>query len=150
VFHCALSQVRGPKAALQYVRERERLIGAGSTAVVGGLDDLDGNTVGKEKGKGAIGEMLKKDRGEQLGREGKGVLRHEVEEGEEGWEDVDREGEVVINAGEGDVKELGVGEEDGKQRVLVLEGGFGGWQALYGEDPRLTEAYNKELWEDEY
>lgn len=27
VFHCALSQQRGPKAALRYLRERERLLG---------------------------------------------------------------------------------------------------------------------------
>jgi rhodanese-related sulfurtransferase len=27
IFHCALSQVRGPAAALRYLRERERLIG---------------------------------------------------------------------------------------------------------------------------
>ena len=27
VFHCALSQVRGPAAALRYLRERERLVG---------------------------------------------------------------------------------------------------------------------------
>ncbi|KAA8564183.1 hypothetical protein MFRU_065g00270 [Monilinia fructicola] len=29
VFHCALSQQRGPSAALRYIRERERLMGAG-------------------------------------------------------------------------------------------------------------------------
>src|SRR6201996_4721979 len=28
VFHCALSQQRGPAAALRYLRERERLLGA--------------------------------------------------------------------------------------------------------------------------
>jgi rhodanese-related sulfurtransferase len=28
VFHCALSQQRGPSAALKYLRERERLVGA--------------------------------------------------------------------------------------------------------------------------
>ena len=28
VFHCALSQQRGPSAALRYVRERQRLLGA--------------------------------------------------------------------------------------------------------------------------
>lgn len=28
VFHCALSQVRGPSSALRYLRERERLLGA--------------------------------------------------------------------------------------------------------------------------
>ena len=27
IFHCALSQVRGPKAAAQYMRERNRLLG---------------------------------------------------------------------------------------------------------------------------
>jgi hypothetical protein len=30
VFHCALSQIRGPSAALRYVRERERLVGEGA------------------------------------------------------------------------------------------------------------------------
>ncbi|KAF4637535.1 hypothetical protein G7Y89_g517 [Cudoniella acicularis] len=30
VFHCALSQQRGPSAALRYIRERERLVGQGS------------------------------------------------------------------------------------------------------------------------
>ncbi|KAB8292578.1 hypothetical protein EYC80_008283 [Monilinia laxa] len=29
VFHCALSQQRGPSAALRYIRERERLVGTG-------------------------------------------------------------------------------------------------------------------------
>ncbi|PWW74349.1 hypothetical protein C7212DRAFT_212141 [Tuber magnatum] len=72
VFHCALSQQRGPSAALKYLRERERL-------------------------------------GDQ----------HE----------------------EGKVK---------KQEVLVLEGGFVAWQAKYGNDERLTENYNKELWEAGY
>ena len=28
VFHCALSQQRGPSAALRYLRERKRLLGA--------------------------------------------------------------------------------------------------------------------------
>lgn len=29
VFHCALSQQRGPKGALQYLRERDRMVGQG-------------------------------------------------------------------------------------------------------------------------
>jgi rhodanese-related sulfurtransferase len=32
VFHCALSQVRGPKAALEYLRTKERLEGGEGTA----------------------------------------------------------------------------------------------------------------------
>ncbi len=41
------------------------------------------------------------------------------------------------------------GEEEGKKgpEVCVLEGGFGMWQARYGEDERLTEAYLKDLWD---
>ncbi|KAF2198673.1 Rhodanese-like protein [Delitschia confertaspora ATCC 74209] len=70
VFHCALSQVRGPKAALGYLRERRRLGG---------------------------------------GKKGK--------------------------------KE---------QRVVVLEGGFTKWQEKYGEDKRLTEGYQKDIWEFGY
>ncbi|RQM07969.1 hypothetical protein DH86_00000857 [Scytalidium sp. 3C] len=33
VFHCALSQQRGPSAALQYLRTRERLLGTPATVV---------------------------------------------------------------------------------------------------------------------
>lgn len=68
IFHCALSQVRGPSAALKYARERQRLLG-------------------KEKG-----------------------------------------------------------SQD--QKVCVLEGGFTMWQARYGEDTSLTEAYVKDIWQD--
>lgn len=41
VFHCALSQQRGPSAALKYLRERERLFGAGSTVrvITDNIDD---------------------------------------------------------------------------------------------------------------
>ncbi|KAK5015783.1 Rhodanese-like domain-containing protein [Cryomyces antarcticus] len=44
VFHCALSQQRGPSAALRYVRERNRLLGIdpndekGNNATMGGRD----------------------------------------------------------------------------------------------------------------
>ena len=43
----------------------------------------------------------------------------------------------------------GVGEAEGKEgpEVCVLEGGFGMWQARYGEDERLTEGFVKDLWE---
>ena len=70
IFHCALSQQRGPSAALKYAREREGLAG----------------------------------------------------------------------------KLLGDGESK-NQEVCVLVGGFNMWQAKYGEDERLTEAYAKDIWE---
>ncbi|RPB03725.1 hypothetical protein L873DRAFT_1668581 [Choiromyces venosus 120613-1] len=90
VFHCALSQQRGPSAALKYLRERERLFGKESTVATGGVN------------------------------------------GEE---------EVIVEGEGGGAK---------KQEVLVLDGGFVEWQARYGNDKRLTENYNKELWEAGY
>lgn len=33
VFHCALSQQRGPSAALRYVRERERILGVEASKI---------------------------------------------------------------------------------------------------------------------
>jgi len=32
IFHCALSQQRGPKSALRYLRERERMLGSSSSS----------------------------------------------------------------------------------------------------------------------
>jgi hypothetical protein len=48
VFHCALSQVRGPKAAAQYMRERNRLLGP----QVAGRGDI-GKTLTKSKAENA-------------------------------------------------------------------------------------------------
>lgn len=67
VFHCALSQQRGPSAALRYARERESTLGA---------------------------------------------------------------------------------EDNQKQQVFVLEGGFVEWQQKYGNDTKLTEAYAADIWEE--
>jgi rhodanese-related sulfurtransferase len=54
VFHCALSQQRGPSAALRYLREKERLEGVGQTGSKGVVEekgagvDKDGKDAGKE------------------------------------------------------------------------------------------------------
>lgn len=82
VFHCALSQQRGPSAALRYLREKGRLEGEG--------------------GEGKSGEE-----------------------------------------GEGE-------KQGGKQKVVVLRGGFTEWQEKYGRDERLTEGWRKDVWEDGY
>ena len=39
VFHCALSQQRGPSAALRYLRERDRLLGSSTLKLGGGEQD---------------------------------------------------------------------------------------------------------------
>lgn len=72
VFHCALSQQRGPSAALKYIREKD--------------------------------EMLNR---------------------------------------------VGAGEGKKEQKVFVLDRGFVGWQEVFGTDERLTEAYVKDLWENQ-
>lgn len=79
VFHCMLSQQRGPSAALKFAR--------------------------------AMRDKEEKER-KELEKQGK-------------------EGEPVRK----------------QSNVYVLEGGFGMWQARYGEDERLTEGYVKDLWE---
>lgn len=86
VFHCMLSQQRGPSAALKVARAMR--------------DETD--------------------------KEGK----EEAKEGKEGAKDGKSEQEKKL------------------PEVCVLEGGFGMWQARYGEDERLTEGYVKDLWED--
>ncbi|KAL2061499.1 hypothetical protein VTL71DRAFT_6876 [Oculimacula yallundae] len=103
VFHCALSQQRGPSAALKYIRERDRLLG------------LNANL----QSESGIGQVLKKNKEEN------------VKEGEKdgAWEDV---------------------EEKKEQKVYILDRGFVGWQEQYGEDPRLTEGYRKEIWKEGY
>ncbi|KAF2180575.1 Rhodanese-like protein [Zopfia rhizophila CBS 207.26] len=90
VFYCALSQQRGPSAALRYLRERRRL-------------------EPKEEDVGA------------------------------------KEGETKI---EGEDVKGGEGKKE--QKVVVLEGGFTKWQEKYGEDKRLTEGYQKDIWEFGY
>lgn len=80
VFHCALSQQRGPGAALRYLRERERLLGAVSKTA--------------EKARMASGD----EKGEELGGEekdgeggrGRGVKEQKVyilDRGFVGWQE---------------------------------------------------------------
>lgn len=95
VFHCALSQQRGPSAALRYLREKERL---DPTVWVG---------------EGAEGAEGKVEEGEAKGGEG----------GSEGKR---------------------------KQKVVVLQGGFTEWQEKYGADEKLTEGWQKDIWEMGY
>jgi len=80
VFHCALSQQRGPSAALRYLRERDKALAKDTTE--------------------------KKAEDEQ--------------------------------------------KEDRKQNVYVLEGGFVKWQEKFGDDERLTEGYQKDIWQDNW
>lgn len=74
-------------------------------------------------------------------KKNKEVAEKEKEKGDEdtekddAWEDVGEEQE---------------GKEGKEQKVYVLDRGFVGWQERYGEDPRLTEGYRKEIWKEGY
>jgi len=67
VFHCALSQQRGPTAALRYLRERERLL----------------------SGKGAVGKKMKKTAVEDEAKKREMAEDEAGKEGKEEWEYVD-------------------------------------------------------------
>ncbi|KAF1995408.1 hypothetical protein P154DRAFT_580847 [Amniculicola lignicola CBS 123094] len=108
VFHCMLSQQRGPSAALRYLREKGRLDHLGITTSKG---------VGEE-GNEAV------EKGQLENKEGEPAEQAEGAEGAEG--------------------------KRKRQKVVVLDGGFGKWQEKYGEDGNLTEAYQKDIWEFGY
>ncbi|EXJ81017.1 hypothetical protein A1O3_07305 [Capronia epimyces CBS 606.96] len=84
VFHCMLSQQRGPKAALSYARAKQRA-----------------------------------------------EAKERASEDKESAHDHDQKQEQ---------------KKPVAQEICILEGGFGSWQALYGEDPRLTVDYHPDLW----
>ncbi|ETI27458.1 hypothetical protein G647_09648 [Cladophialophora carrionii CBS 160.54] len=90
IFHCMLSQQRGPKAALAYARAKQ------------------------------------------------------AAQQKEANEAADAEAAAAAE----EAKEHGTGETKQllKQEVCVLDGGFGAWQATFGEDPRLTADYQPDIW----
>ena len=124
VFHCALSQQRGPTAALRYLRERDRGIKN---------EKLDG-----EKGPPGIGirdgSIRKIASPASKEEEVKAEIEKVLESPESGG-----------NSGSG----LKAPHSESKdQEVYVLDKGFVGWQEKYGNDERLTEGYAADIWTD--
>ena len=126
VFHCALSQQRGPAAALRYMRERESKMKDGTT--------------GKETGPPRIGikngsvQMVSSPASKE--QEIKAEIEKALQAPETG---------VKSNSTPGS---LSSGPKE--QEVYVLDKGFVGWQEKYGNDERLTEAYIEDIWTDSY
>lgn len=95
VFHCALSQVRGPKAAAQYMRERHRLLGPQGA----GRGDV-GKTLSKSnvQGEATDGEASESKDGEWVDekimdeKEEASKLKEQkvyvLDKGFEGWQEV--------------------------------------------------------------
>lgn len=121
VFHCALSQQRGPSAALRYLRERESKRKTGK--------------VEKETGPPGIGIR-------------NGAIQ-KVSPPASKEQQVKSELEKVLDAPESGVKGGSMPEASSKeQEVYVLDLGFVGWQEKYGKDTRLTEDYAEDIWID--
>lgn len=127
IFHCALSQQRGPNAALRYLRERDRILAtdaaaagetttAGPTLVGVAAADVDGVGAGESGGVSAADAAVA----------------------------------AAAAATAGTREEGGEGKGKKTQQVLVLDRGFVGWQEEFGTDERLTEGYREELWKDGY
>ncbi|KAH0831622.1 hypothetical protein AYO21_01820 [Fonsecaea monophora] len=92
IFHCMLSQQRGPKAALAYARAKQRA---------------------------------------------------DAKEAREQAQSKEKAGEDKMEEGQQQQQQQ---ESLSSQEVCVLEGGFGSWQARFGEDSRLTADYQPDLW----
>ena len=124
VFHCALSQQRGPTAALRYLKERDRSIKTGK--------------VDRKKDPPKIGirdgSLQKVASPASKEEELKGEIEKVLESPESG-----------ANSGSG-LKAPHHGPKD--QEVYVLDKGFVGWQENYGNDERLTEGYVADIWAD--
>lgn len=106
VFHCALSQQRGPSAALRYLREKKSSDLAGKTS--------DGSTA--EVADTEVDEEEKADAGKEDVVEKVGV---------EGEKQAKRETAVLKNA-----EPIPEPRDTEKQEVYVLDGGFVKWQEM--------------------
>ena len=126
IFHCALSQQRGPAAALRYMRERE--------------SKMKNEMMGKETGPPRVGI-----------KNGSVQMVSSLASKEQG---VREEIEKALHASETGVKgnstPKSLSPAPRVQEVYVLDKGFVGWQEKYGKDERLTEAYIEDIWTDFY
>lgn len=124
VFHCALSQQRGPTAALRYMRERESKMKEGKMDKETGPPGIGINNGSLQK----ISSPASKE------------------------QDVKGEIEKVLDSPESGIKTGSIlkapSPESKEQEVYVLDKGFVGWQEKYGKDERLTEAYAADIWID--
>lgn len=106
VFHCALSQQRGPSAALRYLREKES----------GDLAEKGVDRSRNEEDGGAVDEKEKADAGKE------DVVK---DVGVEGEKQTERETAVLKDA-----EQTPGPRETKEQEVYILDGGFVKWQEM--------------------
>ena len=126
VFHCALSQQRGPAAALQYLRERERKMKAGYLK--------------KETGPQGIGT-----KNDTVQMASDPASKEPKVKG-----DIEDAFDAPYTGVKSDSVRKTIPPEVKEQQIFVLDKGFVGWQEEYGKDERLTEAYAEDIWNDYY
>ena len=124
VFHCALSQQRGPAAALRYTRERK--------------DKMKKGNIAKETGPPAIGIRYGSVQKVSTPASKEQEIRGEIEKALDTSE-IGVESDSILQAPPPELKE---------QEIYVLDQGFVGWQEKYGKDERLTQAYAPDIWTD--
>ena len=124
VFHCALSQQRGPAAALRYMRERESKVKKGKMDKATGPPGIGIKNGGIKKvySPASNEQEVKEEIAKQLDPPDSGVKNAST-----------------LRAPSPESKE---------QEVYVLDKGFVGWQEKYGRDERLTKAYAADIWTD--
>lgn len=126
IFHCALSQQRGPTAASKYIRDRE------SKMKMGNIHDKPSPpAIGVRKG-----GIQKVSSPASKGQELRGEINKVLESQENG---ITEESSLENPS-----------PESREQEVFVLDMGFVGWQEKYGKDQRLTEAYAEDIWTNYY
>ena len=123
VFHCALSQQRGPAAALRYMEAKKSKLN---------------------------GEIEKVTSPPAIGIKNGTIQKVSTPASKE--QEVKREVEKALDASNIGV-DSGSTQKDAppdpkEQEVYVLDKGFVGWQERYGKDERLTEAYAEDIWID--
>ena len=126
VFHCALSQQRGPAAALRYIRERESKMRNGKLNKENGLPGIGirNGSAQKVSTPATTEQEVKEEIEKALDAPATGVKSGSI-----------------LKASSPDRKE---------QEIYVLDRGFVGWQEKYGKDDKLTEAYAEDIWTDYY
>ncbi len=124
VFHCALSQQRGPAAALRYMRKKK-------SKVKKGKSDTEIAAPGIGIRDGCVQKVSTPASKEQ-------ELKREIEKALDAPEIAAQSGSI-LPASHFESKE---------QEIYVLDKGFVGWQETYGKDERLTENYAEDIWTD--
>ena len=122
VFHCALSQQRGPAAALRYMREKE-------SRMENGKLDKETSPPGIGIKQGSVQKVSSPASKEQ-------EIREEIDKVLDSPESGVSNGSTV----------KAPSPKSKEQEVYVLDEGFVGWQEKYGKDQRLTEAYAEDIW----